>query len=63
MAQTVLDDEINPRKLEHIRIVLEESVEPLPSPFEKYRLPYRALPDIDLAEIDTKTNFLGYKLN
>lgn len=51
------------RKVEHIKIVLNKETEPNPSPFEKYRLPYKALPEIDLAEVNTETKFLGYKLS
>ena len=34
----------------------------MPSVWEKYRLPYKTLPEIDYAEIDTTTNWLGKKL-
>ena len=54
---------INKRKSEHIKIVLGKETEPNPSPFEKYRLPYCALPEIDLADVDTSIEFLGYKMN
>lgn len=50
------------RKLEHIRIVVEEDVEPVLNPFDNYRLPYLALPEIDMQAIDTGYEFLGYKL-
>ena len=56
-------DPIDRRKLEHIRIVLEEEVEPCPSPFERYRLPYRAMPELDLAAVDARTEFLGKPLS
>jgi len=55
-------ESINERKLEHIRIVLEKPVEILPSSFDKYRLPFRALPEIDFAEIDTSVKFFGKKI-
>ena len=51
------------RKLDHIQIVRKESVEPLPSPFARYRLPTRALPELDWDEVDTSTSFLGRTLN
>lgn len=57
------DSQISDRKLEHIRIVLEEEVEPLPSPFARYRLPYRALPNLNLDEVDASTEFLGSRLS
>lgn len=51
------------RKLQHINIVLEENVEPLQSSFDKYRLAFKALPEIDFEEIDTSIDFLGKKLS
>jgi len=54
---------INNRKLEHIRIVLDENVEPIPTPFDNYRLPYSAFPELDYAEIDTSIEFFGKKLS
>lgn len=44
--------DINQRKNEHIDIVLNKEVEPLPSSFDVYQLPYKALPEIDMNEID-----------
>jgi len=52
-------DQIGQRKTEHIRIVREERVAPLPSPFVKYRLPYKALPDIDLDKITSRLKFFN----
>lgn len=57
------DDNINERKLDHINIVLKKNVEPLPSSFDKYRLPFKALPEIDMQDIDTTASFLGAKLS
>ena len=51
------------RKLEHIHIVTKEQVEPHPSSFDGYRIPYRALPELDLNEIDTSCHFLGKRLS
>jgi len=56
-------DQIQQRKLQHINIVLNKKVEPLPSSFNKYRLPYRALPEIDLKEVETKYNFFNKQLS
>lgn len=52
------------RKSEHLRIVLEKDVEfkALTAGFEKYRLPHCALPELNLADIDTSTRFLGKRL-
>jgi len=49
------------RKVDHIRIVLGEDVaaKGVASGFAAYRLPHRALPELDLAEVDTRTSFLG----
>lgn len=55
--------QINDRKLEHIEIVRKKKVEPLPSSFDSYRLPYSALPDIDLKKINTSTKMLDWKLS
>ena len=49
------------RKLDHIRIVRDEDVNAkgVTTGFAAYRLPHRALPEIDLDEIDLSTTFLG----
>ena len=53
------------RKADHIRINLEENVQfpTLTNGFERYRLIHDALPDLDLAAIDTKTELLGKRLD
>ncbi len=52
---------IEGRKLDHIRIVLGEDVaaKGVVTGFAAYRLPHTAFPDLDMAEIDTSTTFLG----
>jgi len=54
-------DSISSRKSDHVRIVLDEDVaaKGVTSGFAAYRLPHDALPDLDLAEIDLTTAFLG----
>ncbi|MFO7167247.1 MAG: type 2 isopentenyl-diphosphate Delta-isomerase [Chloroflexota bacterium] len=49
------------RKLDHVRIVLDEDVaaKGVYTGFAAYRLPHEAVPELDLAEIDTSTTFLG----
>jgi isopentenyl-diphosphate delta-isomerase len=49
------------RKSEHVRIVLDEDVaaKGVYTGFAAYRLPHDALPDLNLAAIDTTTTFLG----
>lgn len=53
------------RKADHIRIVLGEDVaaKGVGTGFADYRLPHTALPEIDLAEVDTRTTFLGKPLS
>lgn len=52
---------IEGRKLDHIRVVLGEDINAkgVGTGFAAYRLPHTALPELDLAEIDTSTTFLG----
>ena len=49
------------RKVDHIRIVLGEDVgaKGVATGFAAYRLPHRALPEVDLHAVDTSTTFLG----
>jgi isopentenyl-diphosphate delta-isomerase len=49
------------RKADHIRIVLNEDVaaKGVSTGFAAYRLPHTAIPELDLAEVDTRTTFLG----
>lgn len=55
---------IQKRKTEHLTIPLSENVEMHSSSgFEKYRLIHQALPEINFADIDTSTIFLGKKLS
>jgi isopentenyl-diphosphate Delta-isomerase len=58
------DAQTEGRKLDHIRIVLGEDVaaKGVHAGFAAYRLPHYALPEIDLAEVDTRTTFLGKPL-
>jgi len=53
------------RKLKHIEVCLEREVEygTRTTGFERYDLPYRALPETDLEAIDTRTAFLGRELS
>ena len=55
------NEETVSRKLDHVRIVLDEDVaaKGVATGFAAYRLPHEALPELDLAEIDTTTTFLG----
>ena len=55
------DERTASRKSEHVKIVLGEDVaaKGIYSGFAAYRLPHEALPELDLAEVDTTTTFLG----
>jgi len=56
-------DAVN-RKLDHIRICLEKNVEPPTTTwFEEVTLIHKALPEVDLDEINTSVEFLGKKLS
>jgi len=48
------------RKADHIRLCLEREVEFGNSGFDDVRLVHNALPEIDLAEIDTRCELLGH---
>jgi isopentenyl-diphosphate Delta-isomerase len=52
------------RKADHIRINLEEDVQfpHLTNGFERYRLMHQALPELDLAAVDTASDLLGKRL-
>lgn len=51
------------RKAEHIRLALDERMQlGGASAFDEYRFSHVALPEIDIAEIDTSVEFLGRRL-
>ncbi len=52
------------RKLDHIRINLEENVNfrQLTTGLENYRFLHQALPELDLTQVDTSVSFLGKRL-
>ncbi|HEY4689967.1 MAG TPA: type 2 isopentenyl-diphosphate Delta-isomerase [Anaerolineae bacterium] len=56
---------VEQRKADHIRINLEEDVnfDRLSVGFERYRFVHQALPELNLADIDLTTTFLGKRLN
>ncbi len=53
------------RKHKHIEVCLQRDVEYVTrtTGFERFDLPYRALPETHLGEIDTRTTFLGHELS
>lgn len=55
---------IQARKKEHLRIVAEEDVQfRTTTGFERWRFIHNAMPEIDLKDVDTRCEFLGYKIN
>jgi isopentenyl-diphosphate delta-isomerase len=54
---------ISERKLEHLRLSLEASVQSQRSAgFDRWSLPHRALPELDLDAVDTGTTFLSRRV-
>ncbi|RLI79000.1 type 2 isopentenyl-diphosphate Delta-isomerase [Archaeoglobales archaeon] len=51
------------RKIEHVRICLEEEVESAYTGFEDIMLIHNAIPEVDFNEIDTTKEFFGKKLS
>ena len=49
------------RKMDHVQVALHEDVEfhTVTTGFERYSLPYEALPEIDRRDVDTSTTLLG----
>ncbi|MFH0907508.1 MAG: type 2 isopentenyl-diphosphate Delta-isomerase [bacterium] len=59
-----MKDATNERKVEHIDIIRRDAdVDRQKCYFDEIRLKHRALPELDLAKIDTSTAFLGRKLS
>ncbi|KAG5492950.1 hypothetical protein JKF63_01530 [Porcisia hertigi] len=57
---------VQKRKKDHIDICLHRDVEPYkrrPSLWQKYSLPYKALPEVDLGKIDTSIDFMGTRVS
>lgn len=50
------------RKQQHIDLILKPESQGFGNAFEKYRLPYRALPELDLTRVSTETKLLGKTL-
>jgi isopentenyl-diphosphate Delta-isomerase len=50
------------RKAEHIELALDPRSQLRPSAFDAWRLEHQALPEIDLADVDCATTFLGREL-
>ena len=57
-------ENINQRKLDHIEIVSEGgTIDRRQNYFDRIRLTHRALPELNLSEIDTSTKFMGKELS
>lgn len=56
------DGDIGDRKAEHIRLALDDRMQVPVHPFDRYQFVHEALPELDLAEVDADTEFLGRKL-
>lgn len=54
--------ETRDRKAEHIRLALEARMQVGGNYFETFTFEHNALPEIDLAEVDTSVDFLGKRL-
>ena len=52
------------RKAEHLRVCLEENVRAggISSGFERYRFVHKAMPEMDLSDVDLSTKFLDHNL-
>ena len=50
------------RKLDHLRICLDEHIESGSTGFDDIRLVHEALPDCDMDRLSLKTRFLGHNL-
>lgn len=58
-----MPDEVKQRKIEHVTVALQHDVAaPQTASWADVRLVHRALPEVDLVEIDTSANFLGARL-
>lgn len=55
--------DIRRRKKDHIDICLTKEIEPVGSPIDKYRLPYAALPKIDMGDIDMSVDFFNWNIS
>lgn len=65
MSQVTETPTTESRKADHIRINLEKDVQfpRLTTGLERYRFIHQALPELDLADVDTSVNLLGKRLN
>ena len=55
-------EDIESRKLDHIRLCLDPKSQAYESVFRSYSLPYTALPEISMTDVDTSTKLYGKTL-
>lgn len=55
--------ELEKRKQDHIDLTLDERSQHPIRPFEMWRLPYRALPEVNLEDVSTETELFGKTLS
>lgn len=55
--------DIRKRKKDHIEITLNKEVEPVESSFDQYPWPHKALPEIDMREIELATKFFNWDIS
>ena len=60
---SVTDSSERDRKAEHLQLALEKRMQVGENFFEDYLFEHEALPEIDLAEVDLSTEFLGKQLD
>ena len=59
-----MSEKTNARKIEHIKAILNDPLTDRSARyFDRIQLTHRALPEIDLAQIDTSTEFMGKRLS
>ena len=59
-----MSDSTNQRKFEHIEIITDDQqIDRRKYYFDDIRLTHRALPEIDLADVDPAVDFLGKRLS
>lgn len=62
LVPTLVDTPAVDRKADHIRLALDERMQLGVDPFADWSFEHNALPEIDFAEIDLTTEFLGRRL-
>ena len=59
-----MSEQTNARKIEHINAILNDPLTDRSARyFDRIHLTHRALPEVDLAQIDTRTEFMGKRLS